>query len=103
MQKMSQFSMDTFPYVLLRDFKSLYLLDINNNRSVILFDNVEACNDWVFFVNNEFDVQDNTLNLMVTQVSSKEKKILNFEFDEDFVEALKQATEWLLNNKLSIS
>jgi hypothetical protein len=89
MQKMSQFCMETFPYVLLRDFKSLYMLDISNNRQVVIQDNVEACNDWVFFVNNEFDSIENTLNVMVTQVGPKEKKILNYEIDEDFVEALK--------------
>lgn len=32
MQKMSQFCMDTFPYVLMREFESLYMLDIKNNR-----------------------------------------------------------------------
>jgi hypothetical protein len=52
--KSEQFDPKVFPYVFIRNLHTLELVDLITNKSYAILKNVEAPNDWVFYLNNYF-------------------------------------------------
>jgi len=55
MQLTALFDIQKFPFVLLRNFKSLSLIDMETKKKFYLLDKVESSNDWMFYLHNEFN------------------------------------------------